>query len=190
MRQFFLCALLAGALLSCNQQKSAEQPTGKDASTTVKDASADNNNGKPMQAEFADAKYTDMGKQMMEQFEAGNIDAYAQHLSDNVVYLWSAGDSLAGKQAVANYWKNRFANTIEKLDLSNDIWLPIKVNTPQRGPDMPGVWLISWHQVNAKYRNGKSINLWTHIDYHFDANDKVDRIIQYIDRAPINAAKW
>ena len=29
---------------------------------------------------------------------------------------------------------------------------------------------------------------WIHTDYHFDANDKIDQVVQYIDRAPINAA--
>ena len=29
---------------------------------------------------------------------------------------------------------------------------------------------------------------WIHTDYHFDRNDKVDRVIQYIDKAAINAA--
>jgi hypothetical protein len=29
---------------------------------------------------------------------------------------------------------------------------------------------------------------WIHTDIHFDANDKIDRAIQYIDRVPINAA--
>ena len=29
---------------------------------------------------------------------------------------------------------------------------------------------------------------WIHTDQHFDANDKIDRVIQYLDRVPINAA--
>jgi hypothetical protein len=29
---------------------------------------------------------------------------------------------------------------------------------------------------------------WIHNDFHFDANDKVDEVVQYIDRAPINTA--
>ncbi len=139
-------------------------------------------------AEFADAKYMDMGKQMMKNFETGNIDEYGQMFADNAVYLWSAGDSLAGKQAIIDYWKDRRKNVIETIQFSNDIWLPIKINQPQQGPDMPGIWLLSWHQVNATYKNGKSLQFWVHTDYHFNSNNKVDRVVQYMDRAPINAA--
>ena len=35
---------------------------------------------------------------------------------------------------------------------------------------------------------GKKLTYWTHIDLHFDSNDKIDRSIQYIDSAPIIAA--
>ena len=30
--------------------------------------------------------------------------------------------------------------------------------------------------------------MWIHTDLHFNENDKIDRLIQYLDRAPINAA--
>jgi hypothetical protein len=29
---------------------------------------------------------------------------------------------------------------------------------------------------------------WIHTDIHYDANDKIDRLIQYVYRVPINAA--
>jgi len=29
---------------------------------------------------------------------------------------------------------------------------------------------------------------WAHADMHFDAADKIDRVILYLDRAPINEA--
>lgn len=66
--------------------------------------------------------------------------------------------------------------------------MPVKVNTPQQQVQAPGVWLLAWFQVNAKYKTGKSMSQWIHTDYHFDANDKIDQVVQYIDRAPINAA--
>jgi hypothetical protein len=143
---------------------------------------------KPMPSEFADPKYMEMGKQMMKRFEEGNMDAYGDYFADNAVYQWSSGDSLAGKKAIVDYWKNRFSNVVQSVKLTNDIWLPIKVNVSQKGPDVPGVWLISWQQVNATYKNGKSLQFWVHQDFHYDKNDKVERLIMYMDRAPINAA--
>lgn len=177
---FLLCLPLL--LLACKDQQKPAEPTAK---PMVKSATATT---KPMQSEFADAKYTEMGKQMLQQFESGNIDQYANNYADNAVYQWSSGDSLAGKAAIINYWKNRRANVIDKIRFSNDIWLPIKVNKPQRGPDLPGVWLLNWYQVNVTYKNGKSLQFWVHQDHHFNNENKIDRSVQYIDRAPINAA--
>jgi len=179
MRKIFFGLICATILLACGSNKTeSEKPVVKDSS----DVKA------TPPAEFADAKYADMGKQMMQKFESGDIDGWMMIFADNAVYSWSAGDSLVGKKAISDYWKNRRTNVIDSIHFSNDIWLPIKINQPQKGPDMPGNWLLSWYQVNSKYKTGKSLQFWVHTDYHFDANDKIDRAIQYIDRAPINAA--
>lgn len=168
-------------LTSCQDQNETGESLEARGDTTTA-------SGQSMPSEFADPKYMDMGKQLMQHFTDGNIDAYGEQFADNAVYLWSSGDSLAGKEAIVNYWKQRFTNVIDTLQMSNDIWLPIKVNQPQRGPDMPGIWLIGWHQVNVKYKNGKELNFWVHTDYHYNDSDKIDRVVQYLDRAPINAA--
>jgi hypothetical protein len=52
----------------------------------------------------------------------------------------------------------------------------------------PGVWLLNWHLTSAKYKTGKRMAQWMHSATHFDANDKIDRVVQFLDRAPINAA--
>lgn len=167
-------------LFACNN----EQKTDTDTKVT----STSDSSSKKAPSEFADPKYTDMGKSMLAQFENGDIDGWLKGFSDNAVWNWSSGDSLAGKAKIAEYWKNRRANVIDSIKFTNDIWLPLKVNTPQRGPDMPGVWLLNWYMVNVKYKNGKKLMFWIHTDYHFDSTDKIDRAIEYIDRAPIVAA--
>jgi hypothetical protein len=108
--------------------------------------------------------------------------------ADNAVYVWSSGDSLNGKKAITDYWKDRRSNVIDSLTFMNDVWLPIKVNEPQQKVVKRGVWLLSWYQVSTKYKNGKKVGMWVHTDMHFNENDKIDRVIQYLDRAPINAA--
>jgi hypothetical protein len=142
----------------------------------------------PSAYEFADQKYVDLAKQNLAQFEQGNIDAWLSAYADNAKYYWSGGDSLVGKQAITDYWKNRRANVIKNIKFSNDIWLPMKINTPQKGPDMPGNWVFSWYQVNVTYSNDKSLQFWTHTLIHYDAADKVDQTVQFIDFAPINKA--
>lgn len=180
MSKILASAAIVVAFLSCNNDK----PEGVNT-TMVKSATT---TAQPMQSEFAEARYTDMGKATMQEFVAGNIDTWGEGLADNVVYQYSSGDSIAGKQAVIDYWKDRRAKVLDSLAIANDIWLPIKVNTPQKGPDMPGVWVMNWSQLTAKYRNGKTLRFWVHQDMHYNNQDKVDRVQLYVDRAPINEA--
>lgn len=179
MRKIFIGFILSGILLACNNSKTEGDQT------LVKGDSA----SKQMpQSEFADARYTEMGKQMLKKFEDGDIESWANMFADNAVYSFSAGDSLTDKKAILDYWKDRRTNVIDSIKFTNDIWIPIKVNVPQRGPDVPGIWLLNWYQVDAKYKTGNKLSFWVHTDFHFDANDKVDRVVQYMDRAPIQAA--
>lgn len=176
MKAPFITLLCATTLLACT--KPAEKPAEPVAAEV-----------KPTpDVEFADAKYTEIGKKALAELAAGDIEAWSANLADNVRYLWSAGDSLVGKQAVHDYWKDRRANVIDSITVINDIWLPVKVNKSQRGPDAPGVWLFSWYMVKVKYKNNQKLAMWIHNDLHFDASDKVDIFVQYIDRAPVNAA--
>ena len=169
-------------LLACNN-KPAET-----AAVETKDTTSTAKQTEVPQSEFADAKYTDMGKKALELLSTGDVNAWIDTYADNAVYRWSSGDSLIGKTAIGNYWKERRGKIIDTIQFSTDIWLPLKVNRSQTGPDVPGIWLLGWYQVNVKYKNGKKLQFWVHNDLHYDKNDKIDIAIQYIDRAPINKA--
>lgn len=175
----WLLALIAPLLLFSCQTRTAEGAEGKDEDVSAKLATADG------AAEFADSKYTEIGMRHSIMFENGNIDGWSNLFADNAVMQWSNGDSLSGKKAIADYWKDRRAKVIESIDISNEIWLPVKVNKSQAKVDMPGVWLLHWHQFTAKYKNGKTLTGWIHTDFHFNDQNKVDRMVQYMDRAPI-----
>jgi hypothetical protein len=183
MRKMLTLAAGCCILFACNN-KPADSATPATTDTTAAAAK----DTRPQATEFADAKYTDMGKKNLTQLSSGDIDGWVSAYADNARFVWSAGDSLAGKAAITDYWKNRRTKVIDSITFSNDIWLPIKVNQPQKGPDLPGVWLLSWYQVNVKYKNGKKLAFWMHVDNHYDSNDKIDRSVQYIDKAPINKA--
>ena len=118
----------------------------------------------------------------------GDTDGMMAIYADNAKYYWNFGDSLVGKKAIVDYWLNRRTNVIETISFKNDIWMPIKVNEPQQQMEKKGIWLLSWYQVTAKYKRGKSMTQWMHMLYHFDENDKVDEVDQYLDRVPVNAA--
>jgi hypothetical protein len=183
MKKLLSWAVGCCLLLSCNDNKTEGTTTSASNDSTTTTSSTEQK-----QAEFADDRYVDMGKKQLEQFSTGDIDGWMNAYADTAMYRWSAGDSLKGKTAIASYWKERRLKVIDSLQYSNDIWIPIKVNTSQRGPDIPGVWLLSWYQVNVKYKNGKRLMFWVHSDIHFNSADQIDQVIQYIDRSPINKA--
>jgi hypothetical protein len=181
MKKVLTLALGLPLLFACSNPKSADEKTDS-KSDSVAAVPA-----KPQAAEFADSKYTDIGKKGLADLISGDIDSFLGQFADNAVYQWNNLDSLSGKAAISAYWKKRRKDDIDSMTYTNDIWLPIKVNQPQRN-EQTGVWLLSWYVVRAKYKTGKTMIQAIHTDLHFDANDKVDRIIQYLDRVPINKA--
>ena len=178
MKKNFLLVVAYALLAACNNGNTEkEQQTLVAASDTKQQAT-----------EFADPKYTDIGKKALAAMSAGDIDSWMSMFADNAKYYWNGGDSLIGKAAINDYWKKRRTEVIDSISFKYDIWLPVKVNEPQQTMQTQGVWLLSWYQVISKYKNGKTMSQWIHNDFHFDASDKVDEVVQYIDRAPINAA--
>ena len=138
-------------------------------------------------AEIGDPKYIGMGKEALTALAAHDVEGFAKDYADNVVYSWNNLDSLVGKAAVLKYWKDRYSTVLDSLSFSNQIWLPVKVNQPQ-AVEKPGLWLMSWYMVDAKYRSGKHMRQWIHTTLHYNSEDKVDRVLQFRDNAPIMAA--
>jgi ketosteroid isomerase-like protein len=139
-------------------------------------------------AEFADAKYAEIVRNGQKALSAGDVSGWLSAFADNAVFAWNSGDSLSGKAAISEFWTKRRGDIIESLTYTNQIFLPVKVNKPQ-SVEAPGVWVLSWWKTEAKYKTtGKKMTQWIHATTHFNDEDKIDRVIQYIDMAPINAA--
>ena len=181
MRKHLLIIICAVVFAACNNE-TKEPATETTVSPTASSES------KPGPVEFADSKYMEIGKKTLAALSSGDMDTWINSFADNAAYRWGSGDSLIGKKAIGDYWRKRRLEVIDSLTYSNDIWLPVKVNEPQQQVQAPGVWLLGWYQVNAKYKTGKRMMQWSHVDMHFDSQDKVDILIQYIDRVPINEA--
>lgn len=175
MKKLFLIALCTSLFVCCKKDVGMEPPTADSAKTVAP-------------VEFADAKYSEIGKKALESLSKGDMDTWMSFYSDNAKYYWSGGDSLVGKPAIDKFWRDRRTNVIETLSFSKEIWLPLKVNEKGNIP-LDGYWLLGWYQVSATYKGGGSMTQWAHSTYHFDANDKIDRINHYIDRLPIKEAQ-
>lgn len=138
--------------------------------------------------EIGDEKYVELGKSGFANLSSGDIDTWMAGFADSAIYRWNNLDSLMGKPAITEYWKKRRTDVIESINFSSQVWLPIKLNKAQVPGQLTGNYALSWNLVTAKYKTGKTMVQRIHTVFHFDANDKVDRVFQYLDRVPINAA--
>lgn len=178
--QFFwaLCAI-SPFLFACNDSK----PVEESAQIVATDSTAIQ-----APADFADAKYAEIVKNGLNALSAGDVPGWLSGFADNAVFVWNSGDSLAGKAAISEYWTKRRSEVIDSLTYTKHIFLPIKVNKPQ-SVEAPGIWVLGWWQTTAKYKTtGKKMTQWIHTDTHFNADGKIDRVIQYIDMAVVNKA--
>jgi ketosteroid isomerase-like protein len=142
---------------------------------------------KVQDVEFADNKYAERGKKALNDLTRGDMDAWMAQFADNAKYYWNSGDSLVGKPAIDKYWRNRRANVFETITFENEIWLPVKVNKSENIKN-PGNFLLGWYKITVKYKGGKSMTQGIHTVFHFDENDKIDVVNQYLDRAVITEA--
>jgi len=174
-----LIAFFALALLnSCNNEKKEEKP----AETVATPAEP----AKKASAELLERNAGDIVVNSHEAFSKKDVDAMVVNFADNVVYHWSSGDSLVGKQAVKDYYLGR-TKLIDTLVSLGHIVLPVQVNESQAG-EKTGKWFLFWTQNKVKYKNGKTIQFWMHNVNHVNDAGKIDVIDQFIDRGQIAAA--
>jgi hypothetical protein len=179
MKKLMVGLFISASIIACNNDKPAEQKE-ETAAVPVTET-------KTLPAEFADPKYTEMGKNALAALSKGDIAGWMNGYAENAVYQFNSGDSIVGKTAITNYWTKRRTEVIDSISFSNMIFLPLKVNQPQ-SIEQPGIWLLGWYRVSAKYKSGNSMSQLLHTDIHFNSSDQIDRVIMYIDRVPINAA--
>ena len=174
MKKMLLLVLFATIVYGCGNPKPAEEtPAAAPADTT------------PKPVEFADASYMDKGKAMFAAMTAGDMDKYMEVFADDAQYRWNSGDSLIGKPAINDFWRKR-REALTTITFDEQIWLPVKVNQPQ-SIEAPGIWLLGWAKVSVNYVNKTSMTQWMHWTIHFNDNNQVDAMHQYVDMAPINA---
>jgi hypothetical protein len=183
MKKLIIAIMGYCMLLACNNKPSETAQITQDSAMTTKESKAAQG-----PVEIGDSKFTTIGKRELKNLSSGNIDAFAEDLSDNAYYAWSSGDTLLGKASIVKYWKEQHKKFIDTMMFVKPVWIPLKVNESQQGQDLPGNWLICWSLIKVKYKNGKSSDVWANALFHFDSNDKVDIISQYYDKTPVNKA--
>jgi len=180
MKPSILFACLSIAVAACNTPAPKEETV---PAVTASEAPAEKG---PL--EFAPAKYSDICKNALSGLSSGNVDAFVKDMAENCVYRFNSGDSIAGKPAITKYWADRRGKTIDKISFSNDLWLPLTVTETNPDNVRRGTWVLSWFTTAATYKSGKSMTQSIHTLFHFNDSEQIDEVIQYLDRAPINAA--
>ena len=179
MKKVLFGVIISAVLIACSNDKTEEKTVAaepppaetKKAATEVLDLS--------------EADGIKAGSQALANKDVAGMTA---NYSDDVRYLWSAGDSLIGKQAVVDYWNGRM-QIIDSINFLETIVLPLRVNESQSPKyAATGKWVMAWNLTHIKYKNGKKLTFWVHTDYHFDDAGKVNTVVQYIDRHPIMEA--
>lgn len=175
-----LLIIVAGLLFlsSCNSEKKEDNAAAQPGESITKTPA------ETPPAEIGDYKNSAIARNLLAKLSVADMEGYMKDYADNAVYVWNNGDSVAGKKAISDYWTKRRTEIIDSMTYTNEIWLPIKVNKPQ-SVEAPGSWLIGWFMVSAKYKTGKKMTQWMHMDIHLNNEDKIDRLIQYLDMAPI-----
>jgi ketosteroid isomerase-like protein len=169
MRHVFFCFLAATLLLACTP---AKEPTAEVP---------------PEALSFGPMRYGDICRQGLLSMERGDVDAYVNNFAEDIIYRFNNGDSIVGRKAVIEYWKDRRNNVIDHIEFTNDIWVPLRVNDSNQDVK-PGIWVLGWYRASSTYKTGKSMSQFIHTLYHFNADDKIDEVIQYLDRLPIMQA--
>lgn len=180
MKKFSGLVLLSILFISCGNNTETATPSADTTATTQNTTSNE--------YEIADQKYINLAKKHTGFLESGDIDGWMADLSDDAIYRWNNFDSLTGRAAITDYWKKRRTEVIDSMSFTNDIWLPVKVNITQVPGHLTGNYALCWYTVTAKYKTGKSMKQRIHTVFHFNADDKVDRVYQYLDRVPVMAA--
>jgi len=178
MRKILLGVIISTFLVSCNTEQKEDKTKTDEATAGV--ATSD----KKPASELLDLSEAESVKKSFEAFAKGDVEGMVANFADTVLYTWSSGDSLRGKNAVQDYYKGRW-NFLESLSITEPIVLPIQVNESQSKFAPTGKWVLYWALVNASYKNGKKINFWMHNVNHFNDAGKVDFVDQYIDRHQI-----
>lgn len=180
MKKFLLGVLASACLFACNADKKGEIKT-----TATKSATADDT--KKPAAELLDPAMGEDIKNVYKSLAKGDIDGMTANYDENILFTWSSGDSLVGKQAVTDYWKNRWS-IIESLEFTNQVVLPIQVNEKQAPTQRTGKYALYWGLTNAKYKNGKTVQFMSHSVNHYNDAGKIDYVRMYYDRLPITEA--
>jgi hypothetical protein len=137
--------------------------------------------------EIADPKYIDRSQGILTALCQGDMDGFINQYSENATYRWNYGDSLVGRKAILDYWKERRASVIDTITFKNETWLAIKANAPPKHIS-PGVYVLGWADFTITYINGSTVDMNIHTVFGYDGKENLVSTLQYLDRSLIDSS--
>lgn len=134
--------------------------------------------------DIADPRYIRLSQEVLTALCKGDMENFIKPYTENATYRWNYGDSLMGRQAILDYWKERRSSVIDTITFKNEVWLAIKANDVPKYIE-PGVYALGWADFTVTYTNGSSIVMNIHTVYRYDSHDKIVSTLQYLDRSLI-----
>jgi ketosteroid isomerase-like protein len=170
MKKLFLAAWAISVFWACSTPESKPATSAEPVAT------------KKPPVEYGDTALVELCKKSFTSLVAGDVDGFTANLGDSAIYHFNNFDSLVGKAAITNFWKDRRKNVLDKISFTDDIWLPLKVTEDGTS------WVFYWTTVDATYKTGKSMRQRMHFDYHFAKSGQIDVIYHYRDQLVIDKA--
>lgn len=180
MKKILVGIFISVFFISCNNKAEEESTTANATSSATADTQKTTD-------ELLSMSETESVKAGLTAFAKGDLDGMTAAYADTCFMLWSNLDSIRGKQAIKDYYTERW-KLIDSINYSDHILVPLKVNMQQSMYAPTGKWILAWSFAHVKYKNGKKLDLWVHNVYHYNTDNKIDFVGQYIDRHPIMQA--
>lgn len=135
----------------------------------------------------ASTKLTNIAKESIKNFAAGDIESFVSQFSEDATFHWSNGKSITGRSELKNYWTERRKKLIKSYSYSGDVWLYSRLQK-EDSVYLKGDWVFALLEAEITYSTGKKIKVWMHNDFHFTEDKKIDKMIHYVDHETVGKA--
>ena len=168
-------------ITGCNNPSSANETTAdRDSVTTA----VTNPN-----MSLAPVEYSELAEKSLQLLAKGDYDAWADMLSDDVVYAYPDGDmdtrtKITGKAALVSWWINSKEKGTDTMMLSEFNHTPINAAGQLKAGAPAGIYDLVYF-TNKLIIKGKPVSVRMNFSVHFNTDKKIDRYYGYYDRSPI-----
>lgn len=165
--------------------------------STSKEKLESSNSTKVVNSKYsiASSEYEELAEKALKYIERFEFAKLGEMVSDDVEYYLPDGGEedrtrFIGKEEFLNFWNTYQEKTgLTSWSVKNIVSVPINVHDKLKYTNLTGVMTLSYFSLNMKF--GEELaNIRANFGFHFNQDEKIDRLYTYYDRTPIiEAAK-